>query len=80
MSLKEIVLLLVKIALFFAFPAIWAWLMKVLPWWPIDAQSTLNILIFLVVTVVSWILGYFHIQSLLRGLRTRGLGADVTLS
>lgn len=77
MSLKEIILLLVKIALFFAFPAIWAWLMRVLPWWPIDAQSTLNILVFLIVTVVSWILGYFQIKSLLRGLRTRGLGADV---
>ena len=80
MSLKEIILLLVKIALFFAFPAIWAWLMKILPWWPLDPQSTLNILIFLVVTVVSWILGWFNIKALLKGLQTRGLGADVKIS
>jgi hypothetical protein len=80
MSLKEIILMLVKIALFFAFPAIWAWLMEVLPWWPLDPESTLNILVFLAVTLVSWILGYFNIKSLLRGLQTRGLGADVKMS
>ena len=80
MSLKEIILALVQIAIFFAFPAIWAWLMKVLPWWPIDQESTLNVLVFLAVTLVSWILGYFNIKSFIKGLRTKGLGADVKMA
>jgi sterol desaturase/sphingolipid hydroxylase (fatty acid hydroxylase superfamily) len=79
MSLREIILTLIKIALFFAFPAIWAWLMKVLPWWPFDPQSTLNILVFLIVTVVSWVLGYFNIKTFVTQLRKTGLAADVTL-
>ena len=65
--------MLIKLALFFAFPAIWAWLMKVLPWWPVDPQSTLNILIFLVVTIISWLLGIFNIKSLVTKLRKSGL-------
>jgi len=77
MSLHEIIVMLVQIALYFAFPAIWAWLMRVLPWWPIDAQSTLNILIFLAVTIISWILGYFNIKRFLNKLQTKGLAADV---
>jgi len=79
MSLREIIIALLKIALTFAFPAIWAWLMKVLPEWPIDAESTLNLLIFLVVTLVSWILGYFNIKSFITKLRSKGLAADVKL-
>lgn len=73
MTLRDVILMLIKIALFFAFPAIWAWLMKVLPWWPFDPQSTLNILIFLVVTIISWLLGIFNIKSLVTKLRKSGL-------
>lgn len=79
MSLKDIILTLIQIAVFFAFPAIWAWLMKVLPWWPFDPQSTMNILVFLLVTVVSWVLGYFNIKSFITRLRKSGLAADVKL-
>lgn len=77
MSLREIILALVQIALFFAFPTIWSWLTEHLPWWPFDPQSTLNILIFLAVTLVSWLLGYFGIKKLVAQLKTRGLAADV---
>jgi hypothetical protein len=79
MSLRDIILMLIKIALFFAFPAIWAWLMKIMPWWPFDPQSTLNILVFLIVTVVSWVLGYFNIKTFVTRLRQTGLAADVKL-
>ncbi len=78
MSLREIILQLVQIAIFFAFPTIWNWLITVLPWWPLDPQSTLNILIFLAVTLVSWLLGYLGIRRFLLELRTRGLAAEVT--
>ena len=80
MSLREIILQLVQIAVFFAFPTIWGWIVSYLPWWPLDPQSTLNILIFLTVTVVSWVLGYFGIQKFVAQLKTRGLAADVKAS
>ncbi len=78
MSLKEIILQLVQIALFFAFPTIWSWIIRLLPWWPLDPQSTFNIILFLAITVVSWILGYFGIKRFMTQLKTRGLAADVT--
>ncbi len=78
MTWKELILQLVQIAIFFAFPAIWNWLITVLPWWPLDPESTLNLLIYLAVTIVSWLLGYIGIRRFLTQLRTRGLAADVT--
>ncbi len=78
MSLKEIILQLVQIAIFFAFPAIWNWIIRLLPWWPLDPQNTLNLLVYLAITLVSWILGYFGIRSFITKLKTRGLAADVT--
>lgn len=78
MSLKEIILQLVQIAIFFAFPAIWNWIINLLPWWPLDPQNTLNLLVYLAITLVSWILGYFGIRSFVTKLKTRGLAADVT--
>ncbi len=80
MSLREIIIQLVLIAIFFAFPAIWEWLITVFPGWPLDPQSTLNILIFLAITVVSWLLGAIGIRRFIRTLQTRGLAADVTAS
>ncbi|RMD94448.1 MAG: hypothetical protein D6814_14510 [Calditrichaeota bacterium] len=77
MSLREIILQLVQIAIFFAFPTIWSWITTLLPWWPLDPQSTLNILVILAVTLVSWLLGYLGIKSFLTQLRTKGLAADV---
>ncbi len=78
MSLREIIIQLVQIAIFFAFPTIWGWIINYLPWWPLDPQSTLNILIFLAVTVVSWLLGYLGIKKFVLQLRTRGLAEEVT--
>ncbi|MBN1561405.1 hypothetical protein JW998_14215 [candidate division KSB1 bacterium] len=77
MSLKEIILYLVQIAIFFAFPAIWGWLIRLIPWWPFGQQDTLNIIIFLAITVVSWILGWLGIKRFLKQVKTRGLAADV---
>jgi hypothetical protein len=77
MSLREIIIQLVQIAIFFAFPAIWNWLITLIPWWPLDPESTLNIIIFLAVTIVSWLLGFFGIKKFIRQLKTRGLAAEV---
>ena len=77
MSLREIIIQLLQIVLFFAFPTIWGWIVNYLPWWPLDPQSTLNILIFLVVTLASWILGYFGIKKFVLQIRTKGLAEDV---
>lgn len=78
MSLREIILQLVQLAIFFAFPTIWDFITRFLPWWPLDPESTANILVFLAVTLVSWLLGVLGIRRFLRQLRTRGLAADVT--
>jgi hypothetical protein len=77
MNLREIIIALVQIAIFFAFPAIWNWLITVIPWWPLDPESTLNILVFLAITVVSWLLGLIGIRKFVVNLQTRGLAADV---
>lgn len=77
MSLKEIILQLVQIAIFFAFPTIWNWLITVLPWWPLDPQNTLNLLIYLGITLAAWILGLLGIKRFITQLKTRGLAADV---
>jgi len=78
MNLREIILQLVQIAVFFAFPTIWGWITRFLPWWPLDPESTMNILIFLAVTVVSWLLGLLGIRKFVNQLKTRGLAAEVT--
>lgn len=78
MSLREIIIQLVQIALFFAFPTIWGWIITYMPWWPLDPQSTFNILIFLAITIVSWLLGYFGIKKFIATLKTKGLAAEVT--
>ena len=77
MNLREIIIQLVQIAIFFAFPAIWELLIKLIPWWPIDPESTLNLLVFLAVTVVSWLLGLIGIRKFVVTLQTKGLAADV---
>jgi hypothetical protein len=77
MSLREIIIQLVQIAIFFAFPTIWNWLITLLPWWPLDPQSTFNIIVFLAITVVSWLLGIVGIKRLVTQIKTRGLAADV---
>ena len=79
MSLREIIIQLVVIALYFAFPAIWTWLITLIPWWPLDPESTLNILIFLVVTIVSWLLGLIGIRKFIKTLRTKGLADGVKI-
>ncbi|GAB4363976.1 MAG: hypothetical protein Kow0042_02220 [Calditrichia bacterium] len=77
MSLREIILQLVQIAIFFAFPTIWNWLITVLPWWPLNPEDTLNIIIYLAITLVSWLLGYLGIKKFMVQLRTRGLSEEV---
>lgn len=77
MNLREIITQLVQIALFFAFPAVWGWIIRIWPGFPLDPQTTLNILIFVGVTVVSWLLGLVGIRRFVTQLRTRGLAQDV---
>ena len=78
MNLREIIIQLIQIALFFAFPTIWNWLITIFPWWPLDPESTLNILIYLAIVVASWLLGLIGIRKFVTQLKTRGLAADVT--
>ncbi len=78
MSLRDLILQLVQIALFFAFPTIWSWIITLLPWWPLPPQETLNLLIYLAITLVSWILGLIGINRLIKTLKAKGLAADVT--
>lgn len=78
MGLKEILLQLVQIAIFFAFPVIWNWLVKVFPWWPLDPESTLNLVVSLAITLLSWLLGVVGIKRFMTQLKTRGLAAEVT--
>ena len=78
MSLRDLILQLVQIALFFAFPTIWNWIITLLPWWPLPPQETLNLLIYLAITLVSWILGLIGINRLIKTLKAKGLAADVT--
>ena len=73
MSLKDIIIQLVQIAIFFAFPTIWGWIVNYLPWWPLDPESTLNILVYLAITLVSWLLGYIGIKKFVITLQTKGL-------
>lgn len=73
MQLKEIILQLVQLAIFFSFPTIWNWIMSYLSWWPLDPQTTLGLIISLVIAVVSWILGIIGIKKLVVRLENRGL-------
>lgn len=75
MSLKELILQLVQIAIYFAFPAIWNWLLTYLPWWPLDPDTTLGLITSIVITIVSWLLGYFGIKKLVTTLKTKGFAA-----
>ncbi|MEJ2634010.1 MAG: hypothetical protein P8184_01805 [Calditrichia bacterium] len=75
MTLRELIIQLVQVAIFFAFPVIWELIVRYLPWWPLDPESTLNILIFVVVTGVSWLLGYLGIKRLVVQLQARGFAA-----
>lgn len=76
MTLKELILQLVRIAIYFAFPTIWNWLMQYVPWWPLDPETTLGLIISLAVTLVSWVLGYLGIRKVIQTLRVKGLVAE----
>ena len=78
MNWKEIIIQILQIVIFFAFPTIWNWIITLLPWWPLDPESTLNLLVYLAITIVAWLLGYIGVRRFLTQLRTRGLAADVT--
>jgi len=77
MSLREIIIQLLQIAIYFAFPTIWNWLITIIPWWPLNPQDTLNILIYVAITLISWLLGYLGIKKFVHQIRTKGLAADV---
>ncbi len=77
MSLREIIIQLLQIAIYFAFPTIWNWLITIIPWWPLNPQDTLNILIYVAITLISWLLGYLGIKKFVYQIRTKGLAADV---
>lgn len=63
MSLKGIILSLIQIAIYFAFPRIWLWIIKLLPWWFLDPQTTLGMVISIAIIVASWILGIIGIKN-----------------
>lgn len=73
MKLKDLIIQLVQIAIYFAFPTIWNWLMQYVSWWPLDPQTTLGIITSLVITLVSWLLGLVGIRKVISTLRTKGL-------
>lgn len=73
MNLKELIFKLVQLAIFFAFPTIWNWITNVLPWWFLDPESTLGLIIALAITLISWILGILGIKKLVIKLRSQGL-------
>ena len=75
MSLKDLILQLVQIAIFFVFPAIWNWLQGHLPWWPLDPETTLGLITSIVITLVSWLLGYLGMRKLVTVLKTQGFVA-----
>jgi len=78
MNLREIIVQLIRIAIFFAFPTIWNWIVTYIPWWPLDPESTMNILVFVLVTAISWIFGAVGIRTFVNSLKQRGLAAEVT--
>ncbi|HDL18898.1 MAG TPA: hypothetical protein ENH29_07575 [Bacteroidetes bacterium] len=73
MRLKDLIIQLVQIAIYFAFPTIWNWLMQYVSWWPLDPQTTLGIITSLVITLISWLLGFVGIRKVVSTLRTKGL-------
>jgi amino acid transporter len=73
MTLKQLILQLVQIVIFFAFPTLWNWIGKIFPWWVFDPQTTLGIITGLVVMILSWLLGYLGIKKLVASLRANGL-------
>ena len=75
MSLKELIIQLVQIAIFFAFPTIWNWIITYLPWWPLDPESTLGLITSLAITIISWLLGYVGVRKLVSTLKTQGFAA-----
>ncbi|MDZ7260962.1 MAG: hypothetical protein ONB05_02425 [candidate division KSB1 bacterium] len=78
MTLKQLILQLVQIAILFAFPAIWNWLLTYIPCWPFDPQTTLGIITGIVITLVSWLLGYVGIRRLVTTLKTQGFAATTS--
>jgi hypothetical protein len=77
MKLKEIIIQMIAVAIAFAFPHIWNWIIVNLPWWFLDPESTLNLIVMLAITVVSWLLGIIGIKRLITQLRTQGFKADL---
>jgi len=49
--------------------------MDFFPWWPLEPDTTLGIVIGIAITIVSWALGLMGIKKLVVGLKVRGLVA-----
>lgn len=73
MTLRQIIIQIVAIVLFVAFPTIWNLLEKFFPWWPLDPESTLNLIIWVAVIIVTWILGVLGIFKLIHRIKIYGL-------
>jgi len=72
MNLKELILQLVQVAIAFAFPTIWNWLIEVFPWWTLDPETTLGLIIGIAITVVSWLLGLLGIKRIIVKMQAYG--------
>ena len=73
MGLKNLILQLLQIALFFVFPAIWNFILVHLPWWPLDPQTTLGIVTGIVVAAVSWLLALLNVKKLRDRVKAEGI-------
>lgn len=72
MNLKGIILSIIQIVILFAFPRIWKWIIGLLPWWFLDPQTTLGIVIWIAVTIASWLLGLIGIRIFIRKMNKYG--------
>ena len=73
MSLRNLILQLLQIAIFFAFPAIWNFILVNLPWWPLDPQTTLGIVTGIIVAGVSWILALLKVRTVREAIKAKGI-------
>lgn len=72
MNLKGIILSIIQIVILFTFPRIWKWIIGLLPWWFLDPQTTLGIVIWIAVTIASWLLGLIGIRIFIRKMNKYG--------
>ena len=75
MDIRQLIYFAIQIAVFFAFPTIWNWMVTYIPWLTkyLDPNSVFGLVVGLVAAAIFWLLGILRIVKFVQRVRLEGV-------